>query len=254
MYKFNQRTLIIFFITTLSILITFLIPRFAQPISYHYFADTRPLFGITNCLNVISNLMFIIVGIIGIKVIFSKTTCFINSKEKYPYVMFFMGAILVGLGSGYYHLNPNNTTLFWDRVPINIVITSYFCVLLTERVSVKWGNILLIPLLIISIGSVIYWEYSEIINRGDLRFYGLTQFYSIIMVIFILFAFKPFYSHTRLIFLTLFLYLIAKLGEFFDYGIYNFTYHLISGHTIKHLAAALAIYVILKYLKQRHIL
>lgn len=47
-------------------LVVFFLPPISQSEAYHNFADQRPLLGIPNCLNVISNAPFLIVGLWGV--------------------------------------------------------------------------------------------------------------------------------------------------------------------------------------------
>lgn len=253
MQRSTRRIYALISITIFSILVAFFLPPIPQPIEYHNFADNRNLLGVNNFLNVFSNLAFILVGVLGFKEICfnAKNIFFKSPQEKYPYLVFFIGSIFVGFGSGYYHLDPNNITLFWDRLPMGIIIAAYFNAIFSERVSLKWGLRLLFPLLIISMSSVVYWECTELIMEGDLRFYGLMQSYPIVMVVLILIIFPSPYTRTKLIFKSLIWYGVAKVGEFSDHQVYNLTFHAISGHTIKHLAAAVAIYLTLSYLRQR---
>nr|CAB3479506.1 unnamed protein product [Digitaria exilis] len=65
-------------------------PAIPQNEDYHDFADQRTLFlGIPNTLN----------------------------GELWSWSLFFAGVTAVAFGSSYYHLNPNDATLVWDRLP-----------------------------------------------------------------------------------------------------------------------------------------
>ncbi len=251
-----HKALAFLIIFTLIVGILFLlISPIPQDLHYHNFADKRTLFSIKYFFNVFSNIAFIIAGILGLVKIFSckQTDVFKKSTEQWPYIVLFIGSILTGIGSGYYHLNPNNATLFWDRAPMCIISMSYFSAILMERVNRKLGLYLLVPLIIIGILGVIHWELSELNGQGDLRLYGLMQFYPIAMILLMLILFPSPYTGTYYIVESFGWYTIAKLGEFFDKGVYILTLHAISGHTIKHLAAALGIYSIVRYLKHRKI-
>jgi len=51
------------------------------------------------------------------------------------YIAFFTGLILIGLGSGYYHLAPSNSTLVWDRMAITVSFMSFFVLVVGESIS-----------------------------------------------------------------------------------------------------------------------
>ncbi len=249
-----SRSLLIFLIFTFLVILSLpFIPAIPQNPSYHNFADSRTFFDIHHFLNIYSNIFFIIVGALGLYKIFSRHSkiVFSNQSEKWPYVSLFIATILTGFGSGYYHAHPNNMTMIWDRIPMTMIMASYFSAMLMERINRKVGLQLLLPLMILGIMSVIYWQITEIAGHGDLRLYGWSQFYPTAAVILLITLFPSSYTGTRYIIESYMWYGIAKIAEFFDQGIYVFTHHLISGHTIKHIAAAIAIYSVVRYLTHR---
>src|SRR5574340_1262763 len=102
------------------------LPRIPQPLQYHDFADRRACFGVANCFDTASNALFMLAGLAGLHFLFSKRgrRAFIDAREALPYRLFFLAAILVGLGSGYYHLAPDNGRLIWDRAAISLALMS----------------------------------------------------------------------------------------------------------------------------------
>src|ERR1700761_2616990 len=100
-----------------TLLATFCLKPIAQNASYHAFADTRRLLTIPNCLNVVSNVFFLFVGVWGWREL--KKRKWWNSSA-FIYLVMFLGIFLTGLGSAYYHLSPNNDRLIWDRIPMTI--------------------------------------------------------------------------------------------------------------------------------------
>jgi len=244
---FSKICLLIF--TVLTILITFLAPIIPQSTAYHHFVDTRMFFGVPNFFGVSSNIFFIIVGSLGLKQIYLS-----KPLERWPYFILFISVIFVSFGSSYYHLDPNNQTLFWDRLPIIIVAMAYFSAIFMERVNPKLGLYLLLPMMILGAGCVMQWEHSELIGLGDLRFYVWSQFYPIAMILLMLLLYPPKYTGGYYIFASLGWYAIAKICEIFDHGIYELTHQIISGHTLKHIIAAIGLYFIVLYLKHRHML
>jgi hypothetical protein len=98
------------------------LPPIPQSASYHQFADQRTWLSVPNFLNVISNVPFAIVGLMGIFFIRQITsgrrkTAFADLRERWPYVGVFIGLLLTAFGSARYHLAPNMHTSFGTVCP-----------------------------------------------------------------------------------------------------------------------------------------
>lgn len=213
-----------------------------QDLSYHLLADTRQWLGIPNFANVMSNAPFAIIGLLGL-FFYSG----ISSEAQLSWAVFFIGLVFVAIGSGYYHLNPDNPSLVWDRLPMTISFMGLFVALLMENVSgfsEKWT---LPAAILLGLSSVIYWHYTD-----DLRFYGFMQFAPLAAIPFILYRYQARYSHRQYLIHGLLFYILAKVFEFADRFIFEQSGHLLSGHTIKHLLAAVATFYIYLMLKERH--
>ena len=241
-YHKKTKIFLLLLLTLLLLVVMILLPKMAQSPDYHLFADHRTLAGIANFLNTISNLPFLVVGLAGILLMIKN-----GSQLQPAYLMLFIGILLTGLGSAYYHLNPSNNRLVYDRIPMTIVFMALLSATLSELIDYKMGIRLLFILLPAGIASVLYWKYTESIGNGDLRAYGFVQFYPILLIPIITLLFPA--SHTKKtipVFYSIILwYILAKFLEYYDGAIQTFT-HFISGHTLKHLAAAMACYYILR--------
>lgn len=205
-----------------------------QDQTYHIFADRCTHFNIPHFWNVISNAPFLLCGFLFLKTpktknIFLKNIAFIMG----------VGFIATGVGSAYYHWNPNNSTLVWDRIPMTIVFVSFFTMLIHQNVSKTIGKYSLLPNLLIGVFSVIYWIYTENSGTGDLRCYIVVQFYPLIStVIILLFSWKSVAGRWWIL-LAFFCYVLAKICETqLDHALFE-TLH-ISGHTVKHYCSAFA--------------
>ncbi len=241
-------------LTAIVIVACCLLPRIPQPASYHQFADRRSLLGIPNFGDVVSNLPFAVIGIWGLVFLmrtrFRKNAqTFLDERERWPYLFVFVGLLLTALGSSYYHLAPDNARLLWDRLPMTITFMAMVSAVIAERISVRMGLWLLPFLLIVGLGSVVQWEWSEMRGAGDLRFYAAVQAYSA-LVILLAFFFPQRYTHTADFGLVIGFYALAKALEFFDKPVFA-ALHIVSGHTLKHLAAAAAGYCILRMIEKR---
>lgn len=228
--------------------ITF-VPPFCQDVNYHYFADWLPLFFIPNFWNVVTNLPFLIIGSLGMLFVAFKANDRITKALKPCYFIFFFGICLTGLGSSYYHWNPNNQTLVWDRLPMTISFMSFFSIIIGEYIGTKHARVLLISFLTLGISSVFYWSYTESIGCGDLRMYMAIQFFPMILIPVIVFLFKPGNYPSKYLWLVILAYVLAKIFETYDKEIYN--YIQLSGHSIKHIFAAFAPLVFLMGLKNK---
>ncbi len=231
------------------------LPPIPQSQDYHNFADRRALLGIPNFLNVISNAAFLLVGALGLLFLSRQRgsypgSPFTERAEQWPYAILFLGIGLTGLGSAYYHLAPDNARLVWDRLPMTIAFTAILSTIIAERISVKAGLLSLVPLVVVGIGSVVYWQVTELGGRGDLRSYIIVQFYPMLAILLIMLLFPSRYSRSTDLLGAVAFYALAKAFEAFDTQIFAVG-HIVSGHTLKHLAAALATYLILRMLHKR---
>ena len=202
-----------------------------QDNSYHLFCNESHIAGVSNFWNVISNLPFLFAGVYGLYTLRKQKINPLN------YILFFTGVSLVSLGSGYYHLNPNNETLIWDRLPMTISFTAFISIVISEFINKNIGKKLLLPLLLLGITSILYW-----VITGDLSLYAFIQFYPIISIPIVLLTFKSNHQPKTGYWLLIFFYIIAKLLETFDHEIHHIL-GFVSGHPLKHLAAATGVFL-----------
>lgn len=214
-----------------------------QSASYHHFEDTKSYFGISNFLNVFSNIGFFIIGSLGLRNWFRG-----SAKLSLPvaYGVFFIGIILTGIGSAYYHLQPENSTLLWDRLPMTITFMALFSLILSLHVDDKIGKKVLIPFLLSGVFSACYWYIGEQNGIGDLRPYVFVQFFPMIAIPILCLANPLGQSSSKVLFPMIGFYLVAKVFEHFDGELFQLLGNTISGHTLKHVFAALASYPIVR--------
>ena len=226
-----------------------------QPQDYHEFADTRAWLGIENAADTLSNLGFLAVGIMGLVFLWRERIAgasrrFASPAEMAPYFAFFAGVLATSAGPAYYHLAPDDARLAWDRLPMAVAFMSLLAAVIAERVSVRAGLRLLWPLVLLGAASVVYWRVSAAAGAEDLRPYVAVQFGSIAAILVIAAFFRSRYTHGGAIFWVAGAYAMAKLFEALDREIFALG-HLASGHTLKHLAAALGAYLLLRSLERR---
>ncbi|MQL87981.1 hypothetical protein Taro_020522 [Colocasia esculenta] len=191
-------------------------PAIPQSQEYHQFADQRRMFlGIPNTLNVISNFPFLVIGIIGLILCHHGNYFRLSLEgEIWGWTCFFIGVAAVAFGSSYYHLDPNDSRLVWDRLPMTIAFTSIVAIFITERIDEKTGTASILPLL-------------------------LAGFVPCIAIPIMAILMPPMYTHSSYWLWAAGFYLLAKIEEAEDKMIYGWTHHIVSGHTLKHLCAAM---------------
>lgn len=184
-----------------------------QPAGYHEFADRRTLLGIANFWNVISNLPFLLVGIMGMRELATSEPSGIVPSLRTAYVCLFAGIILVALGSAYYHFASSTAALVWDRLRMTIAFMALFAIVIGEHVDARAGlRLLLIPMILLLFPSRL--------------------------------------SHVGFLWAVLGAYVVAKLLEMADGAIFDLD-HFVSGHTLKHLVAGFGMYLFLLAVRRR---
>ena len=226
-----------------------------QDLNYHLFADTRSFAGIPDFNNVVSNAGFAVVGILGIFTVAGRKRriIFAQQADFRPYIIFFTGVALVSLGSAYYHWEPSNERLLWDRLPMSIGFMAFSAALVADRIDARAGNNWVLFMLIgTGVASLIYWNWTESLGHGDLRFYAFVQFFPMILLPFICWLFpRHRYTAGRYLVWVILWYGLSKALEYFDREVFDLLGHTVSGHTLKHLAAAVATFVVLRMLLSR---
>jgi hypothetical protein len=235
MMRFTWRHAVLAAVALAGIVAAVIVPRIAQDPGYHSFADTRTIAGVSNFWNVMSNVPFIFVGLYGLLRVREVTPGFL----RIVYVTFCIGVVAVAFGSGSYHYAPSTPALVWDRLPMSIAFVALFSAVLGERVSWALGRALFVPLLILGVGSVFYWSWTEQHGVGDLRPYGVVQFLPMLLMPLMLLVMPGNPGTARGLWWTFAFYVGAKICEQLDAPILAATG--MSGHAIKHALSAVAV-------------
>jgi hypothetical protein len=234
-------------LTAIAALIALLWPAMPQPAEYHDFADHRALLGIANFLDVASNAGFLLAGLAGLVVTLHPRVEFERRAERLPWLVFFLGVLLTAAGSAWYHLAPQNDSLFWDRLPMTIAFMGLIAAQLVDRVSVRAGLLLLGPLLAVGAASVFYWRATEAAGAGNVIPYGVLQGYSVLMLLLLAVLYPSRYTRAADLYWVFAAYVAAKVFETLDRQLLELG-GIVSGHTLKHLAAAAAGFIVCRML------
>ena len=236
----REWTLVVVLLVPLAIMMA--LDPIRQDPAYHIFADVRSYCGIPNFMNAMSNIAFLLAGGIGIFACLRRPV----GGATLSWTVFFLGVACVAAGSAYYHWAPDNATLVWDRLPMTIAFMALFAGLLAEHLGARREGALLVIAVGVGIASVAWWAYAD-----DLRFYGWVQFAPLLAIPVILAVYDAPYTHRRYLLYGVAFYVLAKGAEFYDREIFEWTGHALSGHSLKHLLAAVAPVYVYRMLRLR---
>ncbi len=214
----------------------------SQSLDYHILADARSWLGVPNVLNVISNVAFLYVGVVGLNFCLGPDKPALHGT----WAGFFFGVVLVCFGSAYYHWRPDNAALVWDRLPMTLAFMALSVAVIAEHIGESLSRYLIVPAVTIGIATVLWWQHTD-----DLRLYIWVQATPLMLVPLLFVLYPTRYSHRRYLLSALGLYLVAKIFELYDRELYRLTMDTVSGHTLKHLVAAISTYLIYRMLRRR---
>lgn len=211
-----------------------MLPPLAQDPAYHRFADARTLLGVPNALDVISNLGFLVAGLYGLHEVASNRLHLFSTALKAGVFVTFIGFVATAIGSAAYHLAPADGGLVADRLGMVVAFAGVLGMAAAQRVSSRAGFALLGAALVLGPCAVIAWSM-----LGTLTPYAVMQFGGIALLVGLLTApaLGPGPNWRWLVAA----YLAAKVFEGADAFVWDLTGHLVSGHTLKHLVAALPV-------------
>ena len=207
-----------------------------QPQNYHAFADQRTLFGLPHVGDVLSNLGFVLVAMLGAYRMWT-------ARRHHPAQMLFFAALaLTAAGSIWYHLAPDNARLVWDRLPIALACAALLAWALQDaypKLKLAW------PVLA-ACGALSVWWWTV---TGDLRPYLLIQLAPLVLIPLLQWQSNaPLGKRTAFI-VAIILYVLAKVCELADQSLFQ-ALGAVSGHTLKHLLATLAALVLLRQFEE----
>ena len=212
-----------------------LAPLIRQDQGYHGFADQREWLGVPNAADVLSNLAFAVVGVLGVAGLLSRRRTRFNAATEAGLWLIALGILGTAFGSAWYHLNPTDATLFWDRLPMTIVFAGVLGAAIAQRLGEDSGRWSFAVLPLFGVASVVYWK-----STGDLSLYMLLQLGGIVVLATLLALARDRGDPIPWLWVVVF-YVAAKIAEAGDHAIWNATNDLVAGHAIKHLLAAAAV-------------
>lgn len=218
----------------LMLVVWALMPSLAQDPTYHRFADQRPWLGIPHAADVVSNLAFALVGVLAAGRLAAHRRPQFSPATEAGLWCISLGLVGTAMGSAWYHLDPNDSTLAWDRLPMTLVFAGILGAAVAQRVGANAGRRVLALFVPLGVASVAYWNLT-----GDLSLYLVLQFGGIGGLLLILLITRNGDDPIPWRWVVAW-YVLAKVAETMDGTIWHATGGLIAGHAIKHLLAATA--------------
>ncbi len=242
---FAARVWILAGTAALVVALAMLAPPKLQDEGYHAFAPTT-LFGVADFGIVASNGAFLVVGLWGLwRIGFRRLAPwpFGSPGEHWPYLTFFLGVVLIAVGSGYYHAGPTTETLLWDRLAMTVVFMALLAAFIGDRIHLGVGVAVALPLLLV-LGalSMAAWRVT-----GDLRLYHLLQALPILLILMICLLFPDGLTRVKYAAWMAFWFGLATFCDLFEDLVYGWIGF--GGHAIKHVLAAVACFMILVMLE-----
>lgn len=222
-------------------------PALANPPDPHAFADQRTLWGIPHALDVLSNVPFALAGTWGLLLLRRAPGGAVDAAQRACAALFFAGLLLTAACSGWYHLAPDDAGLAIDRIGMSIAFAGTLGLAVAGRVSDRAGLALAGAVALLGPVSVLAW-----LQAGNVLPWAVVQFGGITVLLFALAVGRESMGAWPVRWsLVLFAYAVAKLFEANDDAILQATGQLLSGHTLKHVAAAFAAAPVLAVLAAR---
>jgi hypothetical protein len=216
-----------------------------QPAWYHDFADARPLFGIPNAADVLSNIGLALAGMWGLWSFRTRAARVALGASWPGYALFFMALALIAAGSAYYHWAPDDQRLVWDRLPITLACAGLIAGVFADTHYGPYSARLALALAVFGALSVWWWTAT-----ADLRPYLLLQGAALVVIPSWQARGRTPITERAAFGFAILLYVAAKIAELGDHAIFEIA-GAMSGHTMKHLLSAIASAVIVGSLVAR---
>ena len=218
-------------------------PALAQPADHHAFADARAWQGIPFALDVLSNLPFLAAAILGFAALRRVPAAAMPAAQRGLAALFLAGLAVTAAGSAWYHWQPDDTGLAVDRLGMVLAFAGLLGLAVADRISSRAGIACSIVVLLAGPLSVWVWSAS-----GNVMPWAVVQFGGMLLVCLLALR-RPLPTALGLrLGLVIAVYALAKLLELGDHQVFEATGGLVSGHSLKHVVAALAAWPVISAL------
>lgn len=212
-------------------------PAVAQPAHYHDFADQRSWGWLPHAMDVVSNLPFALWGMVGGWALLRAVRVrAVDAATAAMAGLFFGGLWVTAAVSAAYHLQPGDAGLVWDRGGMVLAFAGLLGLAAMQAVSVRAGMALATAVLVLGPLSVHAWSLS-----GNVLPWAVLQGGGMVLILGFA-CLRPARAGELPVrwALLVAIYALAKLLELGDHAVYEWTGHLVSGHSLKHVVASFA--------------
>ncbi|TFZ02063.1 hypothetical protein [Ramlibacter humi] len=210
-------------------------PAVAQHAHYHDFADQQARWGVPHAADVLSNLAFAATGLAGA---WRLAVAQLDRVQRALGALACAGLLLTAACSSWYHLQPGDAGLVIDRLGMTVAFAGLLGLAachVSRRAGIATAVLVLVgaPLTLLvfaASGNLLPWA---VLQGGGMA---------------LLLACALLRGHDALPIrweLVIAAYALAKLFELGDHAIWEATGQWISGHSLKHLVAAAAVWPVL---------
>ena len=221
-----------------------LLPATGLPAGYHDFADQRTLLGLPHALDVLSNLPFAVMGAWGLWWLRRVPLDRLGTAQRGLAGLFFIGLIATAFCSSGYHLDPHDAGLCIDRVCMSLAFAGLLGLAAADRISARAGVALAALVAVAAPATaLVAWLGGNMTPWAVLQGGGL-----VLLAALALRRPQPRALGFSIIGVIAF-YAVAKALELADAPVFALTQQLISGHSAKHLVAALAAWPVVRALQ-----
>lgn len=210
-------------------------PSVAQHAQYHAFADQRGWQGLPCAMDVLTNLPFALAGFFGLWRVWQVRFAVGQAVRQRLAAVFFAGLLVTAAGSTYYHWQPNNFGLAWDRLGMVVAFAGLLGMAVADRISLRAGLAMLLATLVAGPLSVMVWYQTD-----NLLPWVVVQGGGMLLAVALARRPRVPGGWGLPLAAVLALYALAKLLELGDHAVFALTQGWVSGHSLKHVVAAMA--------------
>lgn len=207
----------------------------------HAFIDARSFFGIPNCWDVLTNIPFLFAGAWGLFLLRRRTLP--NATHRAAQV-FFIGLILTCFGSSLYHWAPSDFGLMMDRLGMAVAFAGVISFAAASRLGESVAEQATPVLLVLApLAAVAAYSLHNVLPWAVVQFGG--------MLVIVWLATLPQREGQPLnLWALIAWYALAKWLEAQDEAVFHLAQGIVSGHSLKHLAACMAAWPVITALKR----
>ncbi|MFD1710511.1 hypothetical protein FVQ98_06580 [Ottowia sp. GY511] len=224
------------------------LPPMALPADYHRFADQRMLAGVPHALDVLTNLAFGGVATWGLWVACRVPRGALPVVQRVLAVLLFIGLLGTAVGSSLYHLAPDNAGLTLDRLGMALPFAALLGLAAADRISARAGVVLALVIAVAAPTSALLDALT-----GNMTPWTVLQTSGLVLLL-ALATQRPRPQALGFSLLAVVLtYAAAKGLELADAPVFAWTAGAVSGHSLKHVVAALAVWPVVCALARKRV-